>query len=1011
MDSDANTTTGQTITTVLSTGENDITWDAGIYQLASIGDRAWNDFNRNGIQDAGETGINGVTVTLYSGTGTLIASTNTTNIAGTDGLYRFNNLEPGDYYLVFSTPAGYAITTLDQGGDDAADSDISPTGQTIVTSLVSGENDLSWDAGYYQLASIGDIVWEDVNQDGIQDAGEPGVDGVSVSLYTSGDVLVGTTTTSGGGNYSFTNLEPGDYYVEFTEPIGFNFSPQNSGGDDALDSDANVTTGRADTTTLTPGENDDSWDAGVYRLYSAIGNRVWLDMNGNGIQDGGEAGVNGVTVDLYDGLNNLIGTTTTSTVGSDAGIYQFAGLIPGYYYVIFTPPTGYAVTLINQGSDDDLDSDADRSTGRTPLTLLDPGENDISWDMGLYQTTALGNRVWVDTNANGIQDFGELGINGITVNLYLEGFGLVGTTTTANDGFEDGIYQFDDLVPGDYHVEFTLPANYVFAPQDQGANNLLDSDVNRSTGATVVTTLESGEIDLSWDAGIYLQDARIGLAKRVVGSPVEVSPGNWDVTYEILVRNYGNVPLTNIQVTDDLSATYATGATFTFQSISSTDFTVNSTYTGLAGNLNLLAGTDSLDQGASGVIRLVVRVIPENTGPFNNSAEGTGQPTLGGPVTDVSQDGVNPDPDTDYDPSNNSDPTPVDFGPNLFDPPFGIKLLDRTLQPILQWTMVWINDTNIVAVNAAVSDPIPVGTVFEDTLIPSGYSLPPGIVPPGTVNTGVTCTNSGVTTTQYCYYEGPTIQYPRGRIVWTGTIGPDLGVTNPAIAVNDLQIVFHVRVNPGIRTVQNIATIDSDLNGDGDPTDPGELQVASAAETYRNVSGLPETGFTPGIQTILPAQPAEKAYAEMNGMVLEIPSLGVRSPIVGVPLNSAGEWDVTWLGNQIGWLNGTAFPTWNGNSAITAHVTDANGKSGLFADLGTLSWGNKIIIHSWGQAFTYEVRSVNPWTSPNTVSAVTKHEENPWLTLITCRGYNETLDSYKYRTVVRAVLISVTNEN
>jgi LPXTG-site transpeptidase (sortase) family protein len=352
----------------------------------------------------------------------------------------------------------------------------------------------------------------------------------------------------------------------------------------------------------------------------------------------------------------------------------------------------------------------------------------------------------------------------------------------------------------------------------------------------------------------------------------------------------------------------------------------------------------------------------------------------------------------------------VDFGPNLFDPPFGIKLLDRTLQPILQWTMVWINDSNIVAVNAAVSDPIPVGTVFEDNLISSGYSLPPGVVPPGTVNTGVTCTNSGVTTTQYCYYEGPTITYPRGRIVWEGTLGPDLGATNANNAVNDLQIVFHVRVDAGVRTVQNLATIDSDLNGDGDPTDPGELQVASAAETYRNVSGLPKTGFTPGIQTILPSQPAEKAYSEMNGMVLEIPSLGIKSPIVGVPLNSAGEWDVTWLGNQIGWLNGTAFPTWNGNSAITAHVTDANGKSGLFADLGTLSWGNKIIIHSWGQAFTYEVRSVNPWTSPNSVTAVTKHEENPWLTLITCRGYNEALDSYKYRTVVRAVLVSVTDE-
>ncbi len=1012
VDSDANTTTGQTIMTVLSPGENDPDWDAGMYQLASLGDRVWNDNNRNGIQDAGETGINGVTVYLYDGANTLLASTSTTTIGGVDGLYRFNNLEPDSYYLIFSAPGGYAITQQDQGGNDSTDSDIDAiTGRTATTVLISGENDLTWDAGLYQLASVGDFVWDDLNKDGIQDAGESGVSGVTVSLFTSEGILVDMTTTTGSGSYEFTNLEPGDYYVVFSAPTAYAFSPQNAGLDDNLDSDADTTTGETATFTLIPGENDISWDAGMYRLLSSFGNHVWVDLNGNGIQDTSEPGLNDVTVNLYDSANNLVGTTITTTIGSDDGIYGFTNLVPEYYYAVFTIPGGYAVTLLNQGADDAEDSDADRTTGRTPLTQLDPGENDPTWDMGLFQTTALGNRVWYDTNANGIQDFGEAGVNGVTVNLYLEGFGLVGTTTTATVGLEDGIYQFNDLVPGNYYVDFILPTDHVFAPANRGSNDSVDSDADRTTGQTTQTTLESGEVDLSWDAGIYLQNGLLGMAKRVSGTPVEVSPGTWDVTYNIVVSNYGNVPLSDIHVMDDLSTTFATGATFVVQSISSTDLTVNPGFTGLAGHMELLAGTDNLDDGESGSITIVVRVIPENNGPFNNSAIGSGQPPLGEPVSDTSQDGSDPDPDDDGDPTDNNDPTPVDFGPNLFDPPVGIKTLDRTLQPVLEWTMVWINNSNIVAVNAAVSDPIPVNTVFEDTLVDSGYPLPPGLLPVGTVTTGVTCEDtSPVTVTQYCYYEGPSPEFLRGRIVWVGTLGPDLGATTAATAVNDITITFNVRVDPGIRNVQNIATIDSDLNGDGDPTDEGELEVASAAATYRDLKNLPDTGFTPGKLTILPGQPKDVAYADMNGMWIEIPSLGIKTPIVGVPVMENGEWDVTWLGNQVGWLNGTAFPTWNGNSVITAHVTDPNGKPGLFADLGKMSWGNKILIHSWGQTYTYEVRSVNLWTSPKSTSSVIKHEELPWVTLLTCRGYNETTDSYTWRTVIRAVLVNISEE-
>jgi LPXTG-site transpeptidase (sortase) family protein len=173
------------------------------------------------------------------------------------------------------------------------------------------------------------------------------------------------------------------------------------------------------------------------------------------------------------------------------------------------------------------------------------------------------------------------------------------------------------------------------------------------------------------------------------------------------------------------------------------------------------------------------------------------------------------------------------------------------------------------------------------------------------------------------------------------------------------------------------------------------------------VRSLPDTGFAPNRVTILPQQPADRAYADLGEVWLEIPSLGVKTSIVGVP-RSAGAWDVDWLWEQAGWLQGTAFPTWQGNSVVTGHVYLPNGKPGPFVDLPKLRWGDQLIIHAFGQRHIYEVR-MNRVDMPENLSAL-KHEDQAWLTLITCRGYDESSDIYKYRIVTRAVLMKVEAE-
>lgn len=171
---------------------------------------------------------------------------------------------------------------------------------------------------------------------------------------------------------------------------------------------------------------------------------------------------------------------------------------------------------------------------------------------------------------------------------------------------------------------------------------------------------------------------------------------------------------------------------------------------------------------------------------------------------------------------------------------------------------------------------------------------------------------------------------------------------------------------------------------------------------------IPVTGFTPNTTTVLPAQPAWSAYSTENELEIEIPSLGIKLPIVGVQLNKSG-WNIKWLGNNAGYLEGSAYPTWNGNSVITGHVTDVNGKPGPFAYLNELKKNDLVIIHFEGQQYIYQIRE-DFLVNDSNIQAVFKHEEYQWITLVTCETYSEKLEKFLYRRLIRAVLISVIPE-
>jgi LPXTG-site transpeptidase (sortase) family protein len=216
---------------------------------------------------------------------------------------------------------------------------------------------------------------------------------------------------------------------------------------------------------------------------------------------------------------------------------------------------------------------------------------------------------------------------------------------------------------------------------------------------------------------------------------------------------------------------------------------------------------------------------------------------------------------------------------------------------------------------------------------------------------------------------------------------------------------------PGIvNTPQNSNVFSTER--DYDPA--SQVNVYGASDTLAlNVFGngsqgglLPATGFAPNVVTDL-SQKQRAMYIQTGGITVEIPSLGINIPIVGVPLKNGG-WDVTWLGKQAGWLEGSAFPSWSGNSVLTGHVYDSNGLPGPFVNLNTLKYGDKVVVYAYGQKYTFEVRA-NLVVEPGDTS-IFKHEEKSWLTLVTCKEYDEKMNTYRKRVVVRAILVSVSDE-
>jgi uncharacterized repeat protein (TIGR01451 family) len=379
---------------------------------------------------------------LYTVTVSNTGNQTLTNVVVTDPLAITGANPTGEIGTIASFAPGdsqsfnftYDVTQADIDDNGGGDGDIDNT--STATSDQAGPVSDSAEVPLVQTGSIGDRVWEDMNYNGIQDPGEPGLANFVVSLLdASGNPTGLSMNTDANGNYLFSNLAAGDYRIQVLAQPGYYYTKPNV-GPDALDSDVD-SSGVTSIINLSPGESELDWDAGLY-LKATLGDRVWLDRDKDGIQDANEAGVGHVGVTLLDAGGGVLATTTTDVFGN----YLFSNLDPGTYGLEFNKAaaaTGaisvakYPWTQQNAGGNPNLDSDVKVDPGNPNLAfttapiVLTSGENDLSWDAGITP-------IVIDLNGDGIHTISRADSQG-TFDLLGTGVGIKSGWLSGEDGF------------------------------------------------------------------------------------------------------------------------------------------------------------------------------------------------------------------------------------------------------------------------------------------------------------------------------------------------------------------------------------------------------------------------------------------------------------------------------------------------------------------------------------------------------------------------------------------------
>ncbi len=450
--------TGSVVTTgndpfqlTLPSGGGDLDADFGLDGNGVLAGSVYDDANNNGVRNLGEVGIEAVELRL-TGTDLDGLTVDLTALTGTDGGYSFPSLVGGTYTLTQIQPAGFL---------DGAETVGTVGGDSTVNDVISGVvlprdfGGFGYDFGEIRPSSLGGSV--------VTAAGDP-IPAVTVTLEGVDDLgaavnVVGVTAAD--GSFVFGGLRPGNYSLSETQPTNYG-----EGGQAAGTAGGDPTTNLISNIVLAPGV-----DASDYVFTETTGTfegRVYFDLDGSGVLDGADVGILGTLLTLTG--TDADGTAVSLTTLSDStGAYLFEGLLPGTYTITENQPTAYADGADTAGSLGGVVSINDEISG----IVLPAGATGSGYNFGEVGTEATG-RVFLDYDANGVEDGPDAPLSGVVVEL-LDGSGTqVSVASTA----ADGAYRFTDLLAGDYTVREVQPVQWSNSTPNEIAFTLTNSGMS-----------------------------------------------------------------------------------------------------------------------------------------------------------------------------------------------------------------------------------------------------------------------------------------------------------------------------------------------------------------------------------------------------------------------------------------------------------------------------------------------------------------------------------------------------
>jgi hypothetical protein len=483
--------------------------------------RAWNDKNADGIQNDCGAGIEGAIAVERNSSGSQISQA----VTGYNGYVAFFCIPSGSSRILsFNSIAGHTYAQQDQGTDDAIDSDISSsTGRTASFTATGVVSNLA--AGYLVPGSVTTFVWDDQDGDGIQDAGEPGLSNVTVTLRNSAGSLLQTTTTDANGIATFEDVPTGTLLrLGFVRPTGHTFTTADQGSDDAIDADVDPATSRTGTFSLTQGsQNYTLMDCGMWAP-GTITTFVWGDVDNDGIQDAGELGLSNVTVTLRNSAGTLLQTTTTNA----SGIATFSNVptATNIHLRYVRPSTAWTISPKDQGSDDAIDSDAGTASPfRTDdFSLTQGSQNYTLMDCGMYNATLYSNnrialkeeKQILRENGNSLQPGANGGI--ATGNIQQ----VQKPAAASNNGASNilaGVQVYPNPATTAFHVAIMAPeaAAVSYVLTDASGKTVRNGNWKLNAGANTfsldVNNLPAGVYQLRAEGGDIAHSARVVVIK------------------------------------------------------------------------------------------------------------------------------------------------------------------------------------------------------------------------------------------------------------------------------------------------------------------------------------------------------------------------------------------------------------------------------------------------------------------------------------------------------------------